>query len=290
MVFTQPDRPRGRGQKMAPSPVKKVAMESGIPLYQPEKFNTEPTWEILEREQFDLAVVVAYSAKIGKRALEGLPKGWLNLHPSLLPKYRGAAPMQWALINGETTTGISSFFLNEDWDAGPICLQETLKIGEEDDYGTLSQRCAAKGAELILRSLELISEGKEPRIPQDDKEATFARLLKKEDLYIDWTQSARDIRNRIRGLTPQPGARTIWEKGLMRIRKAVVLDDRTPGTSPPGLILQMEADGIDIQTGKGVLRILELQPENKKPMSTKDFLNGYSVKVGSQWGFRSQGH
>ncbi len=283
MVVTQPDRPRGRGQKVAPSPVKEEALRAGLPLYQPEKFNSESTWNLIEEVKPDLAVVVAYAAKIGPRALESVPRGWLNLHPSKLPKYRGAAPMQWALMEGEATTGLTTFFLNREWDAVPICLQKEIQILAEEDYGSLSNRCAVEGAELILRSVELIALGQEPRIQQDDHQATFAPLLQKADTEIDWTLPAGVIENRIRGLTPLPGARTAWNAGVLKIQKARAFDQDSPNASP-GQIVAIRSEGIDIQTGQGVLRILNLQPENKKPMEVKEFLNGRSIQVGLRLG------
>ncbi|MCA9425496.1 MAG: methionyl-tRNA formyltransferase [Candidatus Omnitrophica bacterium] len=280
MVVTQPDRKRGRGQKVVPSPVKTVAVEAGIPVYQPEKFNSDDTWRMLEEVAPELAIIVAYSAKISKRALDSVPKGWLNLHPSLLPKYRGAAPMQWALMEGEERTGVTTFFLNEAWDAGPICLQEELEILPEEDYGSLSRRCAEMGAELVLHSAGLIAEDQEPRTPQDDLQATFAPLIKKEETVIDWRRSSREIKNRIRGLTPIPGARTFWNESVLKIQRSLALNEDSVGALP-GEVLAVGPEGVDIQTGEGRLRITKLQPENKKPMEIQEFLNGYRLEVGS---------
>lgn len=282
-VVTQPDRRRGRGQKIAPSPVKEVALAAGLPLHQPEKFNDHPTWRLLEEHRPDLAVVVAYAAKIGRRALSSVPKGWINLHPSLLPKYRGAAPMQWALMNGETRTGLTTFFLNEAWDAGPICLQEELAIHPEETYGELSDRCARLGADLILRSLELIAAGTEPRIPQDDSQATFAPLLTREDSLIDWTMPATTLTNRIRGLTPHPGARTETQGAVLRILSADALPDSGRGL-PVGTAAEVGPDGIIVQSGEGMLRINRLQPEGRPPMSVRDFLNGRRLEPGTRFG------
>ena len=163
-----------------------------------------------------------------------------------------------------------------------------MEIGPNEDYGSLSQRCAEEGADLIMESVELISQGIEERSPQDDSRATFARLLNKDDLIIDWNLPAGVIRNRIRGLTPHPGARTSWEKGMLRIQEADCLDEDSPSSSP-GSVLRVGASGIHVQTGDGVLRVLRLQPENKKPMKIKEFLNGYEVLVGSAWGSKRAG-
>ncbi len=193
--------------------------------------------------------------------------------------------MQWALMEGERTTGITSFFLNEEWDAGPICLQREIPVSPDENYGSLSKKCAEQGADLILDSLKLISRGVEQRVPQDDSLASFARLLNKEDLVIDWSLPARTLQNRIRGLTPKPGARTFWDKGLLRIQEAVDLEvSTTSRPADPGVLLAVGEEGIDVQCGNGVLRVLMVQPENKKPMRIKAFLNGYPVKSGSIWG------
>lgn len=279
LVVTQPDRPRGRGQRVSPSPVKQAALEAGLPVLQPERFNSEETLARIREARPDLAVVVAYSAKIGKRALEMVPEGWLNLHPSLLPAYRGAAPLQWALIRGETRTGVSTFFLNEAWDAGPICLQEELAIRPEEDYGTLSARAAEVGAALILRSVEAVAEGVAPRGPQDDSRATFAPLLKPEDSRLAWESSASDIHNRARGLSPQPGLFARWGGKLLRVEKTGLLAEQGTGAAP-GQVLRADKGGLVVQTGHGAIELLRVRPESKGSMSGRDFVNGARLKPG----------
>jgi methionyl-tRNA formyltransferase len=280
LVLTQPDRKRGRGQKVVPSPVKQVAETAGLELYQPEKFNTDETLHRLRDCGADLAVVVAYSAKIGKRALALLPAGWLNLHPSLLPAYRGAAPMQWALIEGETRTGVTTFFLNEEWDAGPICFQEELEIRPEEDYPRLSVRCAERGADLVLRSVEAIARGQAPCLPQEDSKATFAPLLKPSDSELDWNWPAEKIRNRIRGLSPKPGVKTSYQGQELHLLEANVLHEETED-GIPGMIVAGTDVGFKIVTGKGILEVVALKPRNKNLMSGRDFLNGNRIETGA---------
>lgn len=283
LVVTQPDRPRGRGQRLAPTPVKEIAVEAGLPIHQPEKLNSDASLEILESAGAVAAVVVAYSAKIGKRALSLFPKGWLNLHPSLLPAYRGAAPMQWALINGESRTGITTFFLNEEWDAGPICLQRELEIAPDEDYGSLSQRCAVEGAALVLESLRAVDAGTAEKWPQEDSAATFAPLLKPEDSIVDWNSTSTAIHNRVRGLSPRPGAYTEFRGKRVRLVRVCPAEIDSPGGAP-GRIVRADGKGLIVATGLGSLAIERLQPENRSVLSGVDFVNGFRVQIGDRFG------
>ena len=280
LVVTQPDRPRGRGQRLVPSPVKSLAQQAGVPIHQPVKFNTEENLAILREAHADIAIVVAYSAKIGKKALDLMPYGWLNLHPSYLPQYRGAAPLQWALIKGEEETGITTFFLNEEWDAGPICLQEKTRIQPEEDYGQLADRCKVEGARLVLDSLKAIEEGVTP-VPQNDDLATFAPLLKPEDSIVDWGWTATEIHNRVRGLSPRPGLFGHFDRCRVQILKTrVVSPSPVEQTVSPGLVVRADKNGLQVAAGKGILEILALKPQNKSSMNGRDFVNGYRVKPG----------
>jgi methionyl-tRNA formyltransferase len=286
LVITQPDRPRGRGQRSVFSPVKEVASRSGMRICQPERFNSQETWDLLSEIHPDLAVVVAYSAKIGKRALESVPEGWLNLHPSLLPAYRGAAPLQWALMQGERETGLTTFFLNEAWDAGPVCFQKQVSILPDESYGELASRCAVEGAELVLRSVEAVAHGQAPRIPQDDSRASFAPLIKPEDSLLDWSQAARDIHHRARGLTPLPGLFATWQGKRVQIEKTALPADpcRVPVEAVPGEVVIAGKPGLRVRTGDEDIEILRIRPENKSSMSGRDFVNGFRLKAGDRLG------
>lgn len=280
LVITQPDRARDRGQKVTSPPVKQVALKEGIEVYQPIKFNTEECLEKIRHIEPDLALVVAYSAKIGTAALTIPPAGWLNLHPSLLPAYRGAAPLQWALMDGLPVTGISTFFLNDKWDAGPICLQETLPLDTQATCGELLPQFAHRGADLVLRSVQLVEQGSAPRIPQDDSQATFAPLLRTEDSFIDWSQSALRIHNRIRALSPEPGVFAYLKGKRVRFLKTRV--HPTSENAHPGEVIQCDRRGLLIQTGEGSLEIQELRPENRGSMKSLDFINGARLRPGDR--------
>jgi methionyl-tRNA formyltransferase len=283
LVITQPDRPADRGHTLKPPPVKQVALEAGLPIYQPQKFNCEETWRILAELQVDLAVVVAYSAKIGQRALASLPLGWLNLHPSLLPAYRGAAPMQWALIHGQSTTGISTFLLNEQWDAGPICLQQRVLIETGETYGTLAERCSHLGADLVLESVRGLEQGSLIPQPQDDSKATFAPLLTPADSLLDFNHSAEGIVNRLRGLSPKPGLYTTC-KGRRLYLTNLSVASGVEGQGEIGQIEKADRHGFRVWCGQGLLEIHEVRPENKGTMTATAFLNGYRLQPGDRLG------
>jgi methionyl-tRNA formyltransferase len=259
-------------------------LAAGLPVYQPERFNTEETLHHLRDSGAELAVVVAYSAKIGSRALSLLAEGWLNLHPSLLPAYRGAAPLQWALIQGERRTGLSTFFLNEAWDAGPICLQEEMEIEEDECYGHLAERSAKKGAELVLRSLEQIAKGQVVLIPQDDTRATFAPLLTPQDSLLDWKQSATHIHNKVRGLSPQPGVFALFRNIRVQIERTESHPQGGVRDASPGEVVSSDRRGLLVGTGEGLLEIKVLRPENKRSICGTDFINGFRVQPGECFG------
>jgi methionyl-tRNA formyltransferase len=281
LVVTQPDRPRGRGQKLSASPVKQTAEQAGIPLYQPERFNTEETWNLLWDLQPDLAIVVAYSDKIGKTALTIPREGWLNLHPSLLPAYRGAAPLQWAIMEGEPLSGVTTFFLNEAWDAGLICLQQAAAIRSEECYGEAAPRFAQIGADLVLQSVEAIAQGTAPHIPQDDSKASFAPLIRPEDTFLDWSWPAVKIHNRVRGLSPEPGVSAHWREKRVRIMKTrLVVPPGEEEPQAPGEILHADRHGLIVAAGEGALELLMVRPENKGSITGIDFINGARIKVG----------
>ncbi len=279
-ILTQPDRPRGRGLRLAAPPVKKLAAQYDLSVFQPESLDEESlSW--LRRASPEMIVVVAYAAKIPNEMLELPPKGVLNLHPSLLPRYRGAAPIQWALMRGETETGNTTMYLSEEWDAGDIIYQEKEPIHPEDNYGTLSARLAEKGAHLMLKTVIDVSAGTAPRIPQDESRVTWARLIKPKHETIDWTRSAGEIHNQVRGLSPAPGARTTYEGKVFKILRTEV--PSIPSEGAPGTVADTSFGTVRVNTGEGILELLEIQPAGKKPMPIAAYLRGHSVEPGSQF-------
>lgn len=277
-VFTQPDRPAGRGLVPTPPPIKQTALELGLPVYQPEKINREV--EFIQTLNPDVIVVVAFGQFLSRKLLEIPKHGCINLHASLLPKYRGAAPIQWAIINGETETGLTTFLLNEEMDAGDILLQERVPISESDTAGTLHDKLASLGPDLVLRTLEGLEKGALAPIPQDHSQATFAPKITNSLGQIDWAQPARKIFNLIRGLTPQPGAYTFWAGIRLKIYASRVV----PSTSilPPGCVIDPER--LLVRCGEDALELIEVQPAGKRRMSGRDFVNGYKVQLGARLG------
>jgi len=222
-VFTQPDRPRGRGMKLHPTPVKETALTLGLPVYQPEKLRKEIVQPILQSlPPLDFIFVVAYGKKIPTYLLEYPRYGCINLHPSLLPKYRGGAPIRRAIFNGDRETGVTTMYLDEGWDTGDIILQEKTSLPPDMNYGQLSIELSQHGANLIVRTIEERIAGTAPRIKQDESQATHEPLLKPEDEWIDWSWPAEKILNRIRGLSPQPSARTNFRGNILRILRASI--------------------------------------------------------------------
>ncbi len=277
-VFTQPDRPAGRGLTLTPPPIKQVALELGLPIYQPEKINRET--EFIKTLNPDVIVVVAFGQFLSKRLLT-IPKfGCINLHASLLPKYRGAAPIQWAIINGETETGLTTFLLSEEMDAGDILLQEKVSISNEDTAGTLHDKLAELGPDLVLRTLEGFEKGTIIPRPQDHSQATFAPKIESTVGQIDWTQPARKIFNLIRGLNPSPGAYTLWDGQRLKLYASRVVPSNS--IFPPGCVIDSES--LIVRCGEDALELLEVQPAGKRRMSGRDFINGYKIRIGARFG------
>lgn len=276
-VITQPDKPKGRGKIVQPPEVKKIALQYGLPLLQPEKIRDEGFIEKLKEIKPEFAIVVAYGKILPKEILQ-IPKyGCINLHASLLPKYRGAAPIQWALINGESITGVTTMLIDEGLDTGPILLQKVIPIDEEDNTLTLSEKLSAIGAELVYETIKGIKEGTITPQPQKG-EPTYAPQLKKEDGRINWNTSAKDIFNLIRGTYPWPCAYCFFKGERVKMIKAKILEDG----SNPGLILKTKEDLI-VGTGKGALKILLIQPEGKKIMTANEFTCGRKINEGMDY-------
>lgn len=273
-VLTQPDRPRGRGQEVTGSPVKEFALEAGLYVYQPEKIKSDSAHDFFKRVAPDVVVIIAYGQIIPARLIE-LPRlGWINLHASLLPKYRGAAPINWAIIHGETRTGLTTMQIDPGLDSGPVLLQRETKIGPDETAPELAQRMAEAGAPLVVETLHKLERGEITPVPQDHAQATFAPLLKKEHGRIDWSQNAQQICNRIRGLTPWPGAYTTFREQLCHIWGKPAEPPKGARPVTAGLILQ-EGPQLYVGCGEGTwLRLDEAQLEGRKRVSSRDFANG----------------
>lgn len=284
-VVTQPDRPRGRGRKLAVPPVKQYVVGTGIPIYQPdspgELTNLLTSGDIVEP---DVIVVVAYGQLLSSQTLNTPPLGCINLHPSLLPAYRGAAPMQRAIINGETRTGITTMYLSEEMDAGDIILQEEVEIGRDTIYGEFACLAAERGAALIRKTLTLIEEGKAPRLPQDHSRATYAPPLRAEEERIDWTRSAKGIYDLIRGMNPRPGAYTLFRGNILKIWRARLQAGGSQDFKPGQVVDADPKLGFTVQTGNGQLLITEVQPAGRSHMSGAEFVRGYKISRGFMLG------
>lgn len=281
-VVTRPDKPRGRGQQMQPTDVKAAVESLGldVPVLQPESLKDESFHQQLRELQPDFFAVVAFL--ILPKSVLAIPKlGSVNVHPSLLPKYRGAAPIQWAIINGESETGVTIFLLSPRIDAGDVLIQEKVSIGADETAGELYERMKVKGAELLVQAIDGVSDGSLTPIPQTDEGVTRAPKLEKEDGRIDWGKSAVEICNLIRGTHPFPGAFTLWRDKLLKVHKATVGE----GAGQAGSIIFSDGKaGVGVGTGDGVLVLDEVQPEGKKRMSSADLVRGYQVAVGEQLG------
>jgi len=272
-VFTQPDKPSGRGEKLSAPPVKLTALEHGIPVHQPEKLKT-PEWQPVFAElKADAYVVVAYG-KILPQWLLDLPRlGAYNVHASLLPKYRGAAPIHWAIANGETKTGITTMKLDAGMDTGDLLLQHEIPIEPEDTCASIRDRLAEIGAELMLKTLDDLEKGTAKPLPQDPALATYAPMLKKSDGLLDWSQSAVSLHNRIRAFNPWPGTYTLLQGHTLRIWKAQPAE--VSGESlPPGSLLHHRSGAAVVACGTAFLRLEEVQLENHKRTLALDFLHG----------------
>lgn len=274
-VITQPDRPAGRKQQLTPCPVKTYAQQRGLPVLSPEK--VKDCLPELTALNADLFVVVAYGQYIPQSVLVLPVHGAINLHPSLLPKYRGSSPIQWALANGDTETGVTILYVSEKMDAGDIILQCKVPIHPDDTSETLEPVLAEAGAALLMEAVEQIRAGTVHRQPQNDADAVEIRKLTKEDGRIDWTLPAVELRNRIRGFTPWPGCFCEMPDGQrLKILRAAV--EQKSGT--PGEILEAAGPGLLVATGAGALRLLDVQPAGKKVMDGASYLRGYSPVPG----------
>jgi len=277
-VWTQPDKPSGRGNRVAPGPVKQLALEHGFTVHQPARIRTAESQALFASHRADLAVVVAYGRILPTEFLITPKRGCINVHFSLLPLLRGAAPVNWAIINGEEKTGVTTMFIEEELDSGPILLQRETKIGEMETAPELTSRLAEMGAELLRETLAQLDEIT-PR-PQHDRDATFAPILRKEDGAIDWSNTAFAVERTIRGLQPWPNAYTHHRAHRLILWRAKAARAEL-SNAVPGEVLAAEGDDLIIKCGEEtILRLIEVQPEAKRRMSVRDFLNGTYLKVG----------
>lgn len=283
-VVTQSDKPRGRGLKMSVSPVKQWAIDNGIKVLQPEKLKDEGVLEEFKKLEPDYIVVASYGKILPPQVLKIPKKFALNVHPSLLPEYRGAAPVPWTLINGEKETGVTIFEMDKGMDTGRILYQVKTEIKKDETAGDLLRRLSFIGAEALIKTIEGIENGSITPREQDHSRATYAPMLKKEDGLIRWELSAEEINNRIRGMNPWPGCYTYWNGKLLKIWFAEFTDENS--SEKPSTVVDIKNDAIYVQTGKGLLVIKELQLEGKKRMKTKDFLSGHRIEKGVRLGER----
>lgn len=276
-VVTQPDKPKGRGKAVAMSPVKEKAIELDIPVYQPVKARDPEFIQMLQELGPDLIVVVAFGQILPKNILSLPPMGCVNVHASILPQYRGAAPIQWAVINGEKESGVTTMMMDEGIDTGDMLEKMSLSLSPDETGGSLHDKLSRMGAELILSTLKKLEEGTIKRTPQTDENSCYAKMLKKSMGDIDWTMDAVSIERLIRGLNPWPSAYTRWNQKTLKIWKAQVLDDEYEGAC--GEVVYSDKKAIYVKTGRGTLSLEELQPEGKKRMDVEVFLRGYPIEM-----------
>jgi methionyl-tRNA formyltransferase len=277
-VFTQPDKPKNRGHKLTPSPVKEYALSQGLAVYQPQKMRDGEALAIVQELAPELIVVAAYGKILPEEILQTPPCGSINVHSSLLPKYRGAAPINWAILDGETETGVSIMYMAKELDAGDVILQKSTSIGPEEDAQTLTLRLAALGAEALAEAVAALKAGTAERTPQDHSRMTYASMLSKEMSPVDWTRSAHAISCQIRGLIPWPCASTEAITGQpMKLFAASETGEQTSAMA--GTVVAAGKQGIDVACGDGkVLRLTEIQAQGGKRMSAAAYLLGHPIE------------
>jgi len=277
-VVTQPDKQKGRGKVLQATPVKEIAAEAGIPVYQPRRVKEPEFLQMLDEIRADVIVVVAFGQIIPKEMLNMKPYGCINVHASLLPKYRGAAPIQWAVIQGEKESGVTTMQMDEGLDTGDMLLQAVIPLEKKETGGSLYDKLKQEGAELLMQTLEGLQNGSIMARKQGETTTEYAKMLKKEMGLIDWNKDAIEIERLIRGLNPWPSAFTHFNGKTLKIWQADVMEGKTG--KQPGTIMGIFKDSIQVQTGNGVLSLRELQIEGKKRMDAGAFLRGYQIKEG----------
>ena len=282
LVVTQPDKPKGRGKEMQVSPVKAAALAAGLPVFQPKRLRDEESVEELCRYRADVGVVVAYGQILPARVLEHPTYGCINVHASLLPMYRGAAPIQQVILDGQKETGITTMQMDEGLDTGDMLLRQSLAIAPDETGGSLHDKLSVLGAELLIETLEQLQDGTLTRVPQQG-ETCYAGMIKKQMGLIDWSEAAEKIERLVRGMNPWPSAFTHRGGKTLKIWQVQLVPGEDTGTEP-GCVTAVHRDAIDVQTGRGLLRLLSVQPEGKKRMDVGAYLRGYPVTAGERLG------
>lgn len=285
LVVTQPDKPQGRGLGLAPSPVKLLAEQRGLPVFQPDKARDGRLRDALSSLALDFALVVAYGKILPADVLAAPRRGCLNVHASLLPRHRGAAPIQWAILRGDTQTGVCLMQMDVGMDTGPVLTCRSLDIGEDETAGELFERLSALGAELVRDDIPRFVDGALPPKPQPDEGATHARMIEKRDGALDFGEPAQAVHNRARGLYPWPGAFTALSGRRIKVHRTRVVS-RTGSLGPPGSVLSSDGAGIVVACGVGAVRLEALQLEGKKKMEAAQFLAGFAVEPGMRFASR----
>ena len=276
-VYTQPDRPKGRGMKMVYSPVKEVALENDIPVFQPENFREEETVEQLRQLKPDVVAVVAYGRILPQKVLDIAPKGFINIHASLLPKYRGSAPYQWAVLDGLEETGVTAMYLCREMDAGDMIAHKKTPIGPNETAGEVLNRLADLGAQLLSETLTAVENGTAVGVPQDEAQVSYAPMLDKTMSAIDFTKTAQQVHNQVRGLNPWPVATMELQGKRFKVYTTMVVDN--PTNAPAGTILGLGKQGLQIACGEGAIEIRILQAEGGKRMAAPDYFRGHPLEL-----------
>lgn len=283
-AVTQPDKPKGRGNRMSAPPVKEFALKHGIEVLQPEKIKTQDFIEQIRALKPDLLITAAYGKILSKDLLDVPVLGCINVHGSLLPAYRGAAPINWAVINGESKTGITTMFTDVGLDTGDMLLKKELAIGPDMNVGELHDKMAVLGAEVLKETLLELKKGTLERIPQEDAASTYAPMMSKELGLIDWNKTAREIHNLVRGTDPWPGAYTFIEGSRMRVWETSLVPQASDSSRPNGEILKVDDEGILVKCSDENLLIREVQFDSSKRMSVRDYIRGHQINTGETLG------